>query len=79
MKIESAGFENLTYTLMQAGRVKLELFDLLGRKVATLAQGYQPAGSYLAHYDHLSLPSGIYLLRLEAGGEVCVGKVVILK
>ena len=69
----------ITYTLLQASAVKLELFDILGRTVATLAQGYQAAGSYTAPYNHLTLPSGIYLLRLEAGGNVAVGKVVITK
>jgi hypothetical protein len=69
----------INYTLLQASAVKLELFDILGRRVATLAQGYQLAGAFTARYDHLSLPSGIYLLRLEAGGEGQVRKMVMLK
>jgi len=77
--IQSTALAGLTYTLPQAGVISLDLFDLLGRRVATLAQGYQSAGSYTAQSDHLSLPSGIYLLRLEAGGEIRVGKIVITK
>ncbi|HEX7342875.1 MAG TPA: T9SS type A sorting domain-containing protein [bacterium] len=71
--------DQVQFVLPQAGQITLELFDLLGRRVATLAQAYQPAGYFTAQYNHLSLPSGIYLVRLQAGGEVAVGKVAILK
>jgi hypothetical protein len=69
----------LRYVLPGASPVTIELFNLLGQRVATLTQGFQSAGPHTAHYNHLSLPSGIYLLRLQAGGEVAVGKIAILK
>jgi hypothetical protein len=69
----------VSYILPHPAPLSLTLYDLLGRKIALLEEGYHPAGTGSARLDHLHLPTGIYLLRLEAGGEVAVGKVVILK
>jgi hypothetical protein len=47
--------------------VKLEIFDLLGRKVAVLIDEYKPAGYYSLTYDGSELTSGVYFYRLDAG------------
>jgi hypothetical protein len=69
----------LSFTLPAAGQVELSLFDLLGRRVATLEDGYRAAGEHTVRFDKRGLPSGVYLLRLQAGGEVAVKKVVMVK
>ncbi len=57
--------------------VRLDLFDLLGRRIAVLAQGKYPAGETRIHFSEAELPSGLYWLRLTAGGERQVVKVVV--
>ena len=54
----------IRYGLPQAGKVHLEVFDLLGRSVAVLVDDVRPAGTHPAVLDASSLPAGTYLYRL---------------
>ncbi len=64
----SAG-TTFAYTLPRASMVHLAVYDMAGRKVATLAQGEQAAGAYRAALSSAGrvLPAGGYVARLEAG------------
>ncbi len=57
----------------------LKVFDLLGRVVVTLVNGVQEAGYKSVQFDGSSLPSGVYLYRLDAGGFVATKKLVLTK
>lgn len=48
-------------------RVKLTLYDILGRQVRTLLDGEKKAGSYLIRLDAVNLPSGVYFYSIRAG------------
>jgi hypothetical protein len=50
------------------GDVKLVVYDLIGREVATVIEGRFPAGRYQFPFDGSKLSSGTYLYRLIAGG-----------
>jgi hypothetical protein len=78
-RIQSLSADRVSYILPQAGNITLDLFDLLGRRIATLQDGFQSAGSYITRIDKPDLPSGVYLVRLDAGGEASVGKIAIIK
>lgn len=67
------------YTLNQATEVRLTVYDLLGRHVATLAQGLQPAGRYEVPFDASQLSSGVYLYRLEAAGQRLTRSMLLVK
>ena len=69
------------YRLPVASDVKLELFDVLGRKLATLVNARQEAGSYLIalNAQTLNLASGTYFYRLQAGNFVETKKMMLLK
>jgi hypothetical protein len=54
----------------QVSDVKLAVYDLLGREVATLAKGRFAAGRYEFAFDGSGLPSGVYVLRVFARGRV---------
>lgn len=69
----------IQYTLPNAGKVLLALFDTNGRLVATLAEGNKTAGKHTAQISAINLPSGIYYYRLTAGSDVATRKVVLLK
>ncbi|ARA92180.1 hypothetical protein AWN76_002650 [Rhodothermaceae bacterium RA] len=55
----------LSFTLGQAGPVRLRVFDVQGRLVRTLIDGSLPPGSHRVTFDADRLPSGAYLYRLE--------------
>jgi hypothetical protein len=55
------------------------VFDVLGREVATLADGVQPAGSHTVLFNGSELASGVYLCRLQAGDFSATQKMVLLK
>ena len=69
----------LSYTLPQAGNLRLELFNLRGALVSTLASGPQTAGTHRLVFDGGGLASGLYLLRLESAGQARVQRLLLLK
>ena len=76
---------SVRFELSQAASVRLEVFDVRGARVTTLMEGsLLPAGGHATTWDgrdHTGrlVPSGIYLVRLEAGGKASVGRVVRLE
>jgi hypothetical protein len=71
----------IQYDLPSASAVRLEVFDVLGRKVATLVSATVPAGThtYTLRADALSLSSGVYFYCLQAGEFVETRKMVLIK
>ncbi len=69
----------ITYDMAQAGPVRIEVLDLLGRSVAILSNGNQPAGTHTLQWNASRLGSGMYLIRMQAGGRQFVQKVTLLK
>jgi hypothetical protein len=64
----------------KSGRVQLEVFDLLGRKVATLVNGeMKNTGWHQVSFDASRLASGIYLYRIVAGEYVETRKMMLIK
>ncbi|MCS3827539.1 surface protein [Salinibacter ruber] len=69
----------LEYALPEAGDVTLEVYDVLGRRVATLEQGRKKAGRHTARLETGRLSSGVYFGRLEAGGETRTQKITVVR
>ncbi len=67
------------FTVERPGRVRLAVFDLLGREVAVLADGEMVAGSHRAVLSGAGLASGVYLVMLEAGGQRQATKVLLMR
>jgi hypothetical protein len=57
----------LRYELAQPQPVTLTVYDVRGRRIATLVDGTQEAGLHEATFDAATLPPGLYLYRLSAG------------
>ena len=55
------------FALPEAGPARLTVVDVLGRTVATLADGWHAAGTHEAVWDTRSAAPGVYVLRLAAG------------
>ncbi len=56
----------IAYALPRAGHVSLVVYDIAGRRVATLLDEDQPAGFKTFRWDPRDLPSGVYVYRLNA-------------
>ncbi len=70
----------IKYALPKGGKVKLEVFNLLGQKVTTLVNGFKQAGYHQVTFDGSGLPSGEYYYRLQTDkGFVQTRKFVLLK
>jgi hypothetical protein len=69
----------INYTLDRANHVKLAVYDLSGREVATLVDGYRNSGVHGVNFDASSLASGLYIYRLTSGTNIASGKMVLMK
>jgi len=69
----------LKYSLSKYRYVKLEIYDISGRRIATLVDEDQQAGYKSVRWDASSFSSGIYFYRLKAGGFVQTREMVRLK
>ncbi|MCH8557657.1 MAG: T9SS type A sorting domain-containing protein [Balneolia bacterium] len=69
----------ITYTLPEASEVRLEVFNLMGQRVAVLEQGSVSAGSHTVSFDAGSLASGMYIYRLQAGSHIETKKMMLVK
>jgi hypothetical protein len=69
----------ILYQLEKAGFVRLAVYDILGRLVATLVAGEEPAGVHQARFDAGRLAGGIYYSVLEAGGARSSRKMLLSK
>lgn len=70
---------NLSFTLAEASPVRLEVLDLLGRRVATLLDTALPAGRHHQLFDARSLSSGMYLVRFVHSKGIETQKVTLIK
>jgi hypothetical protein len=69
----------IKYTIAQTGRVSLRVFNVLGKELATLADGIRTAGQHEVKFDATNFPSGLYFYRLEAGGQTETRRMELLK
>jgi hypothetical protein len=70
---------NIEYSLPEAGYVKIDIYDLLGRQVRTLIDEYRQAGTHTVTFNASLLSGGVYFHRLQAGEMVETKRMVFLK
>jgi hypothetical protein len=69
----------LAFAVPAPGDVRLEVFDVLGRRVAVLVDERLPAGAYEAALEAAGLPSGVYVARLAAAGRTAATKLTLTR
>jgi hypothetical protein len=69
----------VSFQLSAVSNVRLGVYDLQGREVAVLVNERKDPGTYSLHFDGARLSSGVYLLRLTAGGFSQTRKMVVEK
>jgi hypothetical protein len=73
------GAASVALTIATAGTVRLALYDIYGRRVATLAEGNYPAGRHVVRTDLSTLPPGVYVCVLTARAACATRRVVVRK
>jgi hypothetical protein len=69
----------LRFVLPEPGRVRLQVFDVLGRNVATLVDGPLEAGVHAVPLDGRRLGSRVYFYRLTSGTQEKEGQVIAIR
>ncbi len=69
----------IQYAIPRAGNVRVAVYDLLGRQVATLVDGPTTAGRHEVSVDASGWASGLYVYTLRAGGEIVTRNMVLLR
>jgi hypothetical protein len=69
----------IDYTVAGNSRVRLTVFDLKGREIATLEDGIMPAGRHSASLDGKNLKSGVYFYKLQSEGATITRNMLLVK
>ncbi len=69
----------ISFQLPKDSKVKLQVFDMTGRKVTVLVDGEMPAGIHSKVFDAMNLASGMYIYRLEAQDFSQTKKLLLIK
>jgi photosystem II stability/assembly factor-like uncharacterized protein len=69
----------ICYAIPAEGKVRLIIYDILGKTVETLVDKIQPPGSYCKIIDGGKFASGIYFIRLSFNGRAEVKKMILIK
>ncbi|MCP4581866.1 MAG: T9SS type A sorting domain-containing protein [candidate division Zixibacteria bacterium] len=69
----------LAFTLSQPAQVTIDIYGLLGQRVATLGDGYYTAGDHQLIWNADAETSGVYFVRLQAGETVLARRMLLIK
>ena len=69
----------IVYALPVASHVSIDVFDVTGRKIATIVDGFRNAGHHSISFNGSSLASGIYLYRIRSDESVQIKKMMLVK
>ena len=69
----------IRYELPKRTRVTIEIYNLLGQKVATLLEDIRPAGSHIVNFNGSGLSSGVYFYRFKADNFIQTKRFILLK
>jgi hypothetical protein len=69
----------ITFTIPKQSRVRLVIYDILGREVATLLNENKPPGIYTVQWITSNIPSGVYFCQFSATDAVEIRKLILTK
>ncbi len=75
---------HIQYDLPKAGHITMIIYDMMGRKVSTIVDGFRSSGTYVVEWNAVDslgrrLPSGIYLCRMQSGSYVRTIKIMLMR
>lgn len=69
----------IRFGLPKTANVTVDIYDILGRKTATLISGSLPPGYYTRIWNCSACPSGMYLIRMQSDDRVFIRKMLLMK
>ena len=69
----------ISYSIENAGQMKLSIYNIAGQEVSVLHDGYQSSGSYNVQWNAAELASGVYYVSMVMNGHVETMKAVVVK
>jgi hypothetical protein len=69
----------ISFSIPKADKVKLVVYDLLGREVSTLVDQYMQAGKYTQEFDGTRIASGVYFYTLKVNDFTETRKMLLVK
>jgi photosystem II stability/assembly factor-like uncharacterized protein len=69
----------IPFTVVQSDVVRLQVFDILGQLVATLADGPYPADHFTVTWQPDAVPGGVYLYRLQTDTHAEMRKMLLMR
>ena len=69
----------ISFSIPKAGNVKLAVFDILGKQVTELVNGFKQAGTYDINFNASNIASGVYFYKIESGSFTEVKKMLLVK
>jgi len=69
----------IDYSLLADGNVTIIVYDISGRKIASLVNDYKTSGLHSVNFDASGISSGIYFYKIESGNFSAVKKMMLIK
>ena len=69
----------IKYSIPQASKIELKVFDILGNEIETLVNEEKQPGRYDIEFNAKAIPSGVYFYQLKAGSYIETKKMILLK
>lgn len=70
---------NINFSLPESQQVSLKIYDISGREIATLIDGFKSIGEHSVSFDASNLSSGVYIYQLKAGNRVDTKRMLLIK
>ena len=70
---------DISFEIPEMSKVEIIVFDVLGRKTATLQNGYLAPGFHSLQWNASNFSSGVYFIQIRAGDHTAVSKIMLLK
>ncbi len=69
----------IAYQIPEETHVRLNVYDVAGRRVSALVDEMQPPGEYRVNWDATEMASGIYIYRLSASGHTLTRRMTLIR
>ncbi len=69
----------INYDIPRGNYVKIQVFDILGKEMEILEEGYKDAGTYEIEFDGSKYPSGVYIYSISNAENILTRKMLLLK
>ena len=69
----------ISFSLPESGKVILKIYNVIGKEIKTLVDGYREAGIYTVNFNAEGLPSGMYIYQMSTPENTQVRKMILMK